>query len=72
MSESVWFLYSHLEFISQIEEEVWLLGVVAIAKGSTKRTEYGIVVIGYLSAQQCAVVEKLFQLVGLLASGKAQ
>ena len=46
--------------------------MVAIAEGSTKGTEYGIVVIGYLSAQQCAVVEKLFQLVGLLASGKAQ
>lgn len=60
-----------LEFISQIKEEVWFLGVVAIAESGTKGTEYGIVVIGYLPTQQRAVVKEFFQLVGLLAGSKA-
>ena len=60
----------HSEFISQIKEEVWFLGVVAIAESGTKGTKDGIVVIGYLPAQQCTVIKYLFQLVGLLASGK--
>ena len=60
-----------LEFISQIKEEVWFLGVIAITESGTKGPEYGIVVIGYLPAQQRAVVKEFFQLVGLLAGCKA-
>ena len=61
-----------LEFVAQVEEEVGLLRVVAIAEAGTDGAEDGVVVVSYLSAEEGAVVEDFLQFVCLLTCGKAE
>ena len=65
-------VYYTLEFISEVQEEVCLLGAVAVAEAGTDGTEDGIVVIGYLPANQSAIVEDFLQLAGLLSCSQAE
>lgn len=61
-----------LEFISEIDENVRLLGVVAIVQGGTDGAEDGVEVIGSLYTYLSTVVQQLLDRVRLLGSGYAQ
>ena len=43
--------------------------MVTISEGCSEWTDYGVIVICYLSADECAVVKEVLRLVGLLGAG---
>ena len=48
-----------LELVAKVQEEVWFLGMITVAEYGTKGSEYGVVVVGHLSAEESAVVEDI-------------
>ena len=61
-----------LEFVSEVDEEVWFLRVIAIAEGGTERSNDGVIVVGNLSTDECAVIKYFLEFVGLLTCCNTQ
>ena len=61
-----------LEHEAEVDEEVGLLGNVAIAQRCTQRTEHRVIVIAGREAQHGSVVEQVAQCIGILTCGNAQ
>ena len=61
-----------LEFVSEVQEEVQFLGVVAITNRATEWTDDGIVVVSKFSANERAMIKDVLHLVGLLANRHTQ
>ena len=72
MSQSADNANRSLEFVSEVQEEVQFLGVVAITNRTTEWTDDGIVVVRKFSTNKRAMVEDILHLVGLLANRHTQ
>ncbi len=72
MSQSADNANRSLEFVSEVQEEVQFLGVVAITDRATKWSYDGIVVVSKFSTNERAMVEDFLHLVGLLTNRHTQ